>query len=187
MRGIISKSFVLFRDFARGELGEDPRDLLGEDAWLSMTDISEVYDKERKECESAIESFEWTATELQDAALETSCSDCGSGLIKPINDSRRPDVRCRSCGKVSFFEEFAERAMSEGINHHYNYMDGGDPIVVICPHCSQETYHYELGMCVSCEESCDHECMRCGLTILPEELDDDDMCGYCRHISSRDD
>lgn len=187
VRGIISKSFILFRDFTRSELGEDPRALLGEAAWLSMTGISEVYEKERKECELSIEAYAWTASELKEAALDTSCAECGSGLIEPINDSRRPDVRCRSCGNVHFFEEFAERAMSEGIDHHSHIKDGGDSIVVICPHCSQETYHYELGKCVSCEESCDHECMLCGNAIPPDELDDDSLCGYCRHVLSKDD
>ena len=187
VRGIVSKSFILFRDFARGELGEDPRALLGEDSWLSMTGVSEVYEKERKECEAAIEAYEWTASELREAALNTSCAECGSGLIEPINDSRRPDVRCRSCSKVYFFEEFAERAMSEGIDHHSHIKDGGDSIVVICPHCSQETYHYELAMCVSCEESVSHECMICSNTIPPNEIDDDDLCGYCRHMSLKDD
>lgn len=187
VRGIISKSFILFRDFTRGELEEDPRELLGEDAWLSMTEISEVYEKERNECGAAIEAFEWTASELKDAALDTSCAECGSFLIEPINDTRRPDVRCRSCGKVYYFEEFAEHAMSEGIDHYSHVKDGGDPIVVVCPHCAQETYHYELGMCVSCEESVDHECSRCGGTIEPEELDDDDLCGFCRNMSHKDD
>ncbi|MDF1659628.1 MAG: hypothetical protein P1U58_18565 [Verrucomicrobiales bacterium] len=187
VREIISKSFILFRDFTRGELSEDPRDLLGEDAWLSMTDISEVYEQERKECEDAIENYEWTASELQDAALNTSCLECGSSLIEPINDPKRPDVRCRSCGKIQIFEEFAEHAMAEGIDHHSHIKDGGDSIVVICPNCSQETYHYELGMCVSCEESVDHDCDRCGSTIPPEELDYDSLCGYCRHMMSKDD
>lgn len=187
VRGIIAESFVLFRDFVRAELNEDPRQLIGEEAWEAMTSIKEVYDKERDECVKAIEDFEWTASELQEAALETTCKECGSSLIEPKNDRRRPDVECRSCGKVYFFEEFAERALAEGIDHHRHIKDGGEAIVVICPNCSQETYHYELGMCVSCEESVDHECRMCGGTILPEELDDDNMCGYCRHVMSRDD
>lgn len=187
VRGIISKSFVLFRDFTRGELKEDPRELLGEDAWLSMTEITEVYEKERNECGAAIQGFEWTAEELKEAALETSCKQCGSCLIEPINDSERPDVRCRSCAKVYYFEEFAEHAMSEGIDHYSQIKDGGDPIVVVCPNCTLETYHFELEMCVACEESVEQECMICSSPILSEEIDDDALCGYCRNRSFKDD
>ena len=187
IRGIISDSFMLFRDFVRLALSENPRQLIGEVAWAAMTEIAEVYERERQECVDAINSFEWTAPELQEAALETSCKECGSRLIEPKNDNRRPDVECRSCGKEYFFEEFAEHAMAEGINHLATYMDGGDPEVVMCPHCSQVTYHYGAGVCVSCEESVDHKCAVCSNRIPPNEIDDDGMCGYCRHIMSRDD
>jgi hypothetical protein len=183
--GIISDSFMLFRDFVRQQLGENPRVLIGEEAWDAMTAIAEVHERERQECVDAINNFEWTASKLQEAALETSCKECGSSLIEPKNDPRRPDVECRSCGKEYFFEEFAEHAMAEGINHHATYMDGGDPEVVICPHCSQETYHYGIGMCVSCEESVSQECALCSNSIPPNELDVDGMCGYCRHKMNR--
>lgn len=187
IHGIVSDSFMLFRDFVRQELRENPRLLIGEEAWEVMTAITEVHERERQECVDAINGFEWTAVELQEAALETSCKECGSILIEPKNDPRRPDVECRSCGKEYFFEEFAEQAMAEGINHHANCMDGGDPEVVTCPHCSQETYHYGAGMCVSCEESAAQECGMCSNRIPPDEIDDDSLCGYCRHIMSRDD
>lgn len=187
VRGIIAESFVLIRDFVRAELNEDPRELIGEEAWETMTAIKEVYDRERQECVNAIQTFEWTASELQEAALGTTCTECGSSLLEPKNDHRRPDVECRSCGKVYFFEEFAERAMSEGIDHHANFMDGGESEVVTCPNCAQETYHYGLGMCVSCEKSVAKTCDLCINPIPPVELDDDGMCGYCRQMLRHDD
>lgn len=185
--GVISKSFNLFRDFTRGGLEEDPRSLLGEETWLAMTEISEVFEQERAECITAIKSFEWTASVLRDAALKTSCMDCGSTLIEPKNDTCHPDVECRSCGKVHYFEEFAEHAMAEGIDHHYNFLDGGDAIVVTCPHCDQDTYHYESGLCVSCGESASQQCSICSNNIPPEEINDGSVCGYCDHKFSKDD
>jgi hypothetical protein len=97
VRELIATSFILFRDFVRKELNDDPRELLGEEAWLSVTEISDVYEKERKECVDIIEKFQWTCEELQNAALETSCKKCGSCLLEPLNDSRRPDIHWRSC------------------------------------------------------------------------------------------
>jgi hypothetical protein len=187
VREIVSDSFILFRDFVRIQLNEDPRLLIGEESWEAMTEIAEVYELERKECVDAIQNYEWTASELQEAAIETSCKECGSSLLEPKNDQRRPDVECRSCGKVYFFEEFAEHAMAEWTNHDTIYLDGGKPEVVTCPNCSQETYHYGLGMCVSCEDSVAQECAVCSNSIPPDELEDDGMCGYCRHKFSCDD
>jgi hypothetical protein len=70
VRGIISESFLLFRDFVRSELYEDPRELAGDEAWCSMTKISDIYEQERKECEQEIEGFEWTCEALREAAGE---------------------------------------------------------------------------------------------------------------------
>jgi DNA-directed RNA polymerase subunit M/transcription elongation factor TFIIS len=187
VRGIISQSFMLFRDFTRSELSEDPRELLGEDSWLLMTEISEIYETERKECVSAITAQAWTAEALKEAALRTSCKECGSFLIEPKNDEATPDIVCRSCGSEQHFEEFAEHAMAEGIDHHSNWKDGGDAIVVTCPHCSLDTYHYETGKCVACGETAPQVCIRCSNSILPEEVDGGDLCGYCSYIGAKDD
>lgn len=187
MRGVISKSFILFRDFARGELSEDPRSLLGEEIWLAMIEISDVYDRERAECVTAIKSFEWTAPALREAVLATSCKACGSTLIEPKNDTARSDVECRSCGEIQTFEGFAEHALSEGIDHHYNYLDGGDAIVVMCPSCGLDTYHYESGKCLACDESAIQQCIACSNNIPAEELNERGICGYCDHKFSKDD
>jgi len=186
-RGVLTYAFTLFRDFARDELGEDPEKLLGGDVWQSMIEISELHQRERKECTDAITAFEWTAPELQQAALETSCCKCGSSLLEPQNGLRRPDVKCRSCGHFHVFEEFAEQAMREGIDHHRNFMDGGDVIVVLCPVCSIETYHYDAGKCVVCDESVNQQCYCCEIHIPPEELEGDSLCGRCRHQLSKND
>jgi hypothetical protein len=189
VRGIISRSFLLFRDFVRNELSEDPRELVGEEAWNSMTEISEVYERERKECERLIDEFEWTCAALQEAASGTTCPKCASALIEPTGDSRRPDIRCRSCGVTTTFEEFAEHAMKDyyAADNHISVKDGGDPVTGICPNCSSDAYHYESEICAVCEESVDHECMVCSSTIIPDELDDDGLCGYCRHRGMKDD
>jgi hypothetical protein len=77
--------------------------------------------------------------------------------------------------------------MAEGIDHHSNWKDGGDAIVVTCPHCSLDTYHYETGKCVACGETAPQVCIRCSNSILPEEVDGGDLCGYCSYIGAKDD
>lgn len=189
VRGIISQSFLLFRDFVRGELQEDPRELLGVEAWSSMTEISDIYERERNECLIAIEQFEWTCSALQEAAGGTTCPQCSSALIEPKGNTKRPDVECRSCGVNIEFEEFAEYAMVKYYSgdNHFSVKEGGDPVTGICPICAVDAYHYESQICAVCEESVEHECMLCGSPIIPDELGDDELCGYCRNTCSKQD
>ena len=189
VRGIVSKSFLLFRDFVRAELDEDPRELVDEEAWSSMTEISDVYERERTECEQAIHQFEWTCAALKEAAAGTTCPDCASALIEPIGDSVRPDIRCRSCGTTKFFEEFAEHAIRDyyAADNHISVKDGGDPVTGMCPNCTADAYHYESQICAACGESAKHECRICSHPIVPDELEDDGLCGYCRHKMLKDD
>jgi hypothetical protein len=77
--------------------------------------------------------------------------------------------------------------MDEGVYNSYDIKHGGSCNIAMCPHCNLVTYDYELGMCVSCEESADHECKMCSNTIPPEELDDCGFCSYCNHMMNKDD
>jgi len=72
-------------------------------------------------------------------------------------------------------------------DNYVSIKDGGDGVTGMCPNCSADAYHYESEICAVCEESVEHECMICSSAIVPDELDDDSLCGYCRHRSMKDD
>ncbi len=63
-----------------------------------------------------------------------------------------------------------------------SYKDGGDTPVIDCPYCYNGSYLYYEGICVACGESAIHECKRCSANIPPEEISDDNVCGYCAHM-----
>ncbi len=187
VRGIISKSFLLFRDFVRTELEEDSRKLIGEEAWGAMTDISEVYERERSECLELIQNHDWSCDALREAAEQYSCNSCSSSLIEPEEAERQCGIKCRSCGETEPFEVFSISAMNNAFNDQHHVMQGGDIAIVTCPNCGEDSYHIESQMCIICEESVSHECSFCSSNILPEELDDDGLCGWCRHRAMKDD
>src|SRR5207249_685476 len=61
--GLISDACILVRDFLTLQLHENPRELL-DDAWQEMLDISEVFERERAECEGLLERVEWESGAL---------------------------------------------------------------------------------------------------------------------------
>jgi hypothetical protein len=50
MRGLLTNSFIVIRDFICDVLQEDPLELLGAKTWITLTSVAEVYDKEKREC-----------------------------------------------------------------------------------------------------------------------------------------
>ena len=187
VKGAITASFILIREFLREHLNEDPINVLGAEAWQQMTEIAEVFEAERQECLASIRAHDWSTASLGDAAEDYLCGDCGSALVEPVSDERQCDMRCRSCGHVEKFESFALEAIREALVDHRDLKHGGSMKLVNCPNCGEEAYDIEEQMCVICEESVSHECSFCGSRIEPEELDDDGLCGWCRNRSMKDD
>jgi hypothetical protein len=85
--GVIASAFLIIRKFAAEELGEKPRDLLGQATWDTMLKATEVYQTERKECDDAFAAIAWESEALADGVERIRCPDCGSGLLKPSDGS----------------------------------------------------------------------------------------------------
>lgn len=189
MQEMISDTFLIIRDFSQAEIQEDPKELLGHKAWNTLLSVSEVYEKEREECEKALESIDWQSAALAEAMLTVTCAECGSSLLFPLGTTKEADLQCRSCGEDTNFEHYAPRAIS---NHFANknfrlWKDGGEAIFITCPHCHEDAYIVEENCCALCGESCETECSVCGSAIPVEELSDGSICGYCNHVMSKDD
>ncbi|MFA4907152.1 MAG: hypothetical protein WC602_02695 [archaeon] len=192
IRSLIADAFILIRDFVRVQLDEDPLHLFGEATWSVLSNVAEVYNKEKKECETNINSIDWRYTQLKDALLEWQCPDCGSGLIdvKITGVDRWKSIfKCRSCGKEHDFEDGAEKAIIEfyAWQNYDSIKHGGDPATILCPNCSHETYDLDENCCILCEESVERECKRCGVDIPPEEIDGDGYCSFCAYNMAKDD
>jgi len=193
LKEVIANAFVLARDFVVKELGEDPRALLGEDSWVQMLAVSEIYERERQECEDLLNSVEWESDALANGVSDVECESCGSPLLRPVAGLARYDesaeLECRACGQRTEAQSFVPRAIASALSHemHLSYHDGNETPYVACPECFEETYVIEEGQCAHCGHEAEHTCIRCSSTIPPEELGSSPMCGYCDHVMSKDD
>jgi DNA-directed RNA polymerase subunit M/transcription elongation factor TFIIS len=190
--GVVASAFLIIRKFAADELGEEPRELLGEATWDSMLQVAEVYQAERKECDDALGQIEWESEALEDGIKKLSCSECGSGLLKPVDGcSTYSDVslECRVCGSTRERDLFIPEALAKALDREaYIVMtEGGEEPCVECPHCGNETYVYAEGRCALCGESAATVCERCGNTIPACEITSSDLCSWCDHMMSKDD
>jgi hypothetical protein len=107
IRGMISDTFVIIRDFMVTELAKDPKEELGDEAWGALLRESEVFEKERAHCKERLTSIDWESATLEEAISELTCEDCGSALVVPVSDQRDAGIKCRSCGEVEQFESSA--------------------------------------------------------------------------------
>lgn len=192
LRGVISDAFIIVRNFITNQLGGNPHELLGDETWQTMLDVSEVYNAEREECEQLLQSINWESKALKEGILEISCQSCGSQLLRPEAKNVRYDevkLQCRSCGEVYDPESFIPRAIKEALyaDAYLSYTDGGDDPYVDCPECGEDTYVVDEGRCAFCGYEAEHTCELCGNTIPPSELSASPLCGYCEHMLEEDD
>jgi hypothetical protein len=189
---IVAKSFLVIRDFMVTQLALDPRATLGDEAWHTMVSVNDVYQRERDECTSAIESLDWKSDTLSGALADFKCDGCGSDLIAVSQTGKDRDSReftCRACGSTWTFEAIVEKAIDQycGWRNHSAFRDGGSAVTVQCPRCFKETYIVDERQCASCLEELEHMCKLCGTEIPTEELlADTGNCSYCDHIMSKD-
>jgi len=83
IRGMVSNTFILVRDFVTVELAEEPLALLGSDTWNALLKTQEVYEKERFDCAAELGKVNWESNALRDAVLAFACPECGSSLLIP--------------------------------------------------------------------------------------------------------
>ncbi|HKJ94849.1 MAG TPA: hypothetical protein VKA32_04390, partial [Gammaproteobacteria bacterium] len=97
-RGDIASAFLIIRSFLVEELGEDPRELLGQTTWDVMLEASEVHAAERAECDRAIDAIRWESEGLEHAMTGIRCGSCGSDLLYPDgHEAAEVVLTCRSC------------------------------------------------------------------------------------------
>lgn len=188
LNGVIADSFVVVRNFMAASLKLDPAVALGDETWSTMLKVSEVVEVERKACVDAIEAADWRSDTLLAAATELPCGTCGALLLMPTSDDS-PSMKCRACGETEHHEDFVERALTEHLagESFSAVKDGESPPLIECPFCGRHAYVIDEGRCSVCHESCETECLRCGMEIPVEELSDGKLCGWCAHMSSKDD
>jgi ribosomal protein L37E len=190
LEGLISDSFLIVRNFIKEELDDDPLELLGDKTWRTMLDVSEVYQREKQECERLIAESKWTSPTVARGVADLICQACGGDLLKPAPDSYGEIIlHCISCGKEQSPDAYVPLAVALALSAeaYSSAKDGGESPYAICPECGAEAYVMEEDRCAVCGNSVERECMRCGESIPAEELDSSPLCGYCSHMMNKDD
>lgn len=189
---VLASAFLIIRQFAAGELGEEPRDLLGQETWDAMLDAAAVYNAERKECDDALAAVDWGSDSLETGVKQIRCSDCGSTLIRPADGSTSyydTTLECRACGATQEPDSYIPEAVAAALasDAYLAMTDGGEAPYVECPSCALDAYVYTEGRCAHCGETATQECARCGSKIPAWEISCSPLCGYCDHLISKDD
>jgi ribosomal protein L37E len=191
LRGLAADVLVIVRDFTARELQRDPKALLGDKTWEQLLENKEVFDSERNECLEALRAAKWGTDALTDAVERYLCPECGSPLQRPVDPSCQLDdmvVECRSCGHQAEADEFVEQALRDGVDRHTPIRDGDRDPIGTCPQCTQDTFIVDEDLCARCGSGRTHTtCVRCGSDLDIEEQDFDGICGYCEHMTSKDD
>lgn len=193
MRGLAVDVLVVIRGFTSDELGRDPRELFGDDAWEHLLKNKEVSDAERAACVAALRSVPWQSETLASACEDFPCPDCASRLWYPADPSAENDDRsfqCRACGKALGEDEFVEQCLDEhcAYDAYRAIKDGGEDPLADCPNCFLHTYVVEEGACARCGYEREYtECLRCSADIGIEEQELGGLCGYCAHVMGKDD
>jgi hypothetical protein len=193
IRGLVSEVFVIIRDFAALELGQDPKVLLGEDAWTQLLENKEVFDREREDCIRSLRAVQWGSPTLAEAILELSCDACGSSLLRardPAVTLDEMELVCRSCEAQITADEFIAAALEEhcGYEAFEAERHGGEDPLADCPGCLQRAFIVAEGGCARCGYELDYtNCIRCDAGLGPDEQDLGGLCGYCSHMCSKDD
>jgi len=192
VESIISDTFIIIRDFISMHLQKDPKLLLGDFAWKVLLEVSEVYEKEKKECNGKLEKIPWESPIVFDAVTSFKCKKCGSSLItvKDIKENiEETEFFCKNCNEIYDYENIIEESLKEyySFNRYLSYTNGEELELITCPFCFRESYLYNEKKCAICGESAVHICERCGSEIIPEEINDGHFCGYCSYMMSKDD
>jgi hypothetical protein len=192
LRGLISDSFILVRNFITDELNDDPLALLGEETWQAMLEVAEVYQREKQGCEELMAKVKWVSPALKRGLVDLTCSDCGSDLLRPDSvpvSYSDVSLQCISCGATEEPESYVPKAIALALStaSYRSLKDGGETPHVSCPECGKMTYVMDERRCAFCEAEAEHTCARCGIEIPAEELICSPLCAYCEHMMNKDD
>lgn len=179
IQALLSDSFLVIRDFIRKYLHEDPKELLGEETYNILLDISEVYEAEKKACIATYDTVEGFGKIFLEALPNVTCEKCGSGLIEFDEFN---DFICKVCNHIHDEDELLEKSLELKYTLSFDEQkDGIEERVARCPNCVKLTYLMGEEECQSCGYTASHEC-DCGEILSTWNIENDEnLCDYCKH------
>jgi len=182
VREIISKSFLLIRDFISNELHKDPQDLMGTECWASLLEVAEVYAAEEIICTESIDKIDWKYESISESLGCLRCPECHSSLIQAIyEDDNYPNIElnCKSCNHNFVFIDVIEQCIDDSLGGDaYEAVKNGDePSYNTCIECDKETFIAIEKCCVACDYEMEYT--SCEMCEEPLSLDEQWLEGKC--------
>ena len=187
IREIIAKSFLLIRDFLVNELNENPQELVGDDCWNSLLNVSEVYSAEESDCKASIEKIDWEYESIKESLEHLRCSQCHSSLVQALDESDiYPNIKlhCKSCNYDFSFEDVIEQCIDDNLSGeaYLSIKDGGESPYGTCIECGKRTFIHSDGCCVACGYEMEYQsCEMCDEPLTLEDQWNEGKCGYCQY------
>ncbi len=187
VREIVAKSFLLIRDFLTEHLQEDPQQILGNDCWTTLLEVSDVYSAEKQACKASINAVDWKYHSVEIALKNLRCNQCHSSLIQaPHSDDVYPmiDLRCKSCGEDFSFYDVLEQCIDDSLAGEamISAMNGGNSPYDECHECGKGTFIHEEECCVACDYEMEYtSCEGCGDPLSLEDQYNEGKCSYCQY------
>jgi hypothetical protein len=194
VQGVLADAFVVLQAFITTQLDKEPLELLGEETWEILLDVSSVYEGQLKICQNELSRIKWPGPVYERVVAELRCIHCRSALVKATNpdtsDLASLEFLCTACGKVSAFEDSIGDAISEtfAADEYIAMTDGGDPPLDYCHECGEVAFHIESGFCLLCQARLSYTvCGVCGTALGPNDQDNRGLCGYHKWQADKDD
>ena len=183
----MSKSFLLIRDFLSNELNEEPQDLIGEDCWSALLNVTDVYEAEEMACNETIEKIDWKYESVKEALEYVRCPACHSSLIQASDeDDLYPTINlhCKSCNNDFCFSDVVEECIEESLYReaYLAQKEGGEPPYGNCNECDKNTFVISESCCVACDYEIEYvNCDTCGVDLTIDEQWLEGTCSYCQY------
>ena len=187
----IADAMPIIHDILVNELDEEPRSLLGAEAWDILLSEAQVFQRELKTCWKSFAAVNWGSETLRDAVNEFHCPDCDSSLLRNDNgDATRfdeVDLICSKCGGHAEPEDVFEDALARYLEGHIYraFKHGGSAPLESCPECGRDAFIRNENRCVICDfDIDDYPCALCDgqLSIDDYLYEDDRSCAYHKHF-----
>lgn len=194
LKELIADTFSVVRDFLSSELACDARELLGDETWGVLLEVSAVYEAQRKECLEEISNMPWWSSGMARAARFMRCTACDSDLVKPrgaveyLTGTER--LFCTACGHDMNLPEVLQGAIDKCFfaDQYVAMTQGGEAPLDFCYECSKWSHVVEDGICILCGSK--HKfanCSVCAVQLTGEDQAFEGLCGYCKYKLEKDD
>ncbi|MCU0700060.1 MAG: hypothetical protein MUC96_26425 [Myxococcaceae bacterium] len=191
MREALANTFTLVAEVLERHLELAPAKALDSTVWSTMLAEATTQQEIAAQCQASrcdLKNVPSGAERFVEGMLE--CPACASELLRATAaEYEETALSCLACGLVSTLEVVLPKLLQRVFaNDFYEAAkEGGEAPIGTCPNCYKLAYSLEEDRCLLCDEGRPHsKCLRCGSGLTLEESDEP-LCGYCRHVMSKDD